>query len=78
MSSGGGGTQLVTMLATFVLIFISLAILNASIAKRKGKRCAAYGWLSIIPVVGGLFSIYLISLTDKAVIGKLDQLLKNT
>ena len=66
------------MLVTFIFIMIPLAILNSSIAKRKGKSGARFGWLSVIPFVGYILAIYLISLTDKAVIEKLDQLLKNT
>jgi hypothetical protein len=39
---------------------------------------AKFGWLSIIPGVAVLLAIYLVSLTDKAIIEKLDQVLKNT
>ena len=36
--SGGGGTQLITMLVTFGLMGIPLALIPASIAKRKGRK----------------------------------------
>lgn len=36
--SPGGGTQLVTMLVTFGLIWLPLAVIPASIAKRKGRK----------------------------------------
>jgi hypothetical protein len=74
--AGGGGTQLVTMLVTFGLIMIPIAILNATIAKRKGKSAAEFGWLSVIPIVGYFITIYLISLTDKALLDKVDKILE--
>jgi hypothetical protein len=37
-ASGGGGTQLVTMLVTFGLICIPLALIPASIARQKGRK----------------------------------------
>jgi hypothetical protein len=37
-ASGGGGTQLITMLVTFGLMGIPLALIPASIAKRKGRK----------------------------------------
>jgi len=75
-STGGGGTQLVTMLVTFVIIMIPLAVLNATIAKRKGKNAAEFGWLSVVPFVGGFVAIYLLSLTDKALQDKVDKILE--
>ncbi len=67
--------QLITMLITFGLLTIPMAILNASIAKRKGKSSSEFGWLSIIPFVGYLLTIYLVSLTDKALLDKIDKIL---
>jgi hypothetical protein len=75
--TGGGGTQLITMLVTFGLIMVPIAILNATIAKRKGKSAAEFGWLSAIPLVGYFVSIYLISLTDKALMDKVDKILES-
>jgi len=75
--AGGGGTQLITMLVTFGLIMVPIAILNATIAKRKGKSAAEFGWLSVIPLVGYFVSIYLISLTDKALMDKVDKILES-
>lgn len=74
-SGGGGGAQLVTMLFTFVILMIPVVVLNVSIAKRKGKNAAEYGWLSVIPFVGYFLAIYLISLTDKSLQDKVDRIL---
>lgn len=76
-SAANGGTQLVTMLVTYLLIAIPLAILNANIAKRKGRSGAKFGWLTMIPFAGVFFSIYLASLTDKELIDKIDKILES-
>jgi hypothetical protein len=54
-SSGGGGTQLVTMLVTFYIILhvpsVLLGLIPAYIANRKGRKFARwwiYGWLLFI------------------------------
>ncbi len=75
-STSGGGAQLVTMLVTFVIFMIPIAVLNATIAKRKGKNAAEFGWLSVIPLVGYFVAIYLLSLTDKALQDKVDKILE--
>jgi hypothetical protein len=49
MENAGGGAKLITMFATFFLIFIPIAEVNASIERRKGKSRTLLGWLSIIP-----------------------------
>ena len=76
-NASGGGAQLMTMLVTFVMIAIPIAILNANIAKRKGKSAAQFGWLSVIPFVGYFIAIYLVSLTDKALLDKVDRILES-
>jgi hypothetical protein len=50
-AAGGGGTQLITMLVTFFLIWLVpsalLSLIPASIARGKGRRFArwwVYGW----------------------------------
>ena len=50
--SGGGGTQLITMLVTFFLIMLvpsaALGLIPASIARNKGRKFGrwwVYGWL---------------------------------
>ena len=73
-SSSGGGTQLVTMLTTFAILMVPIIVLNVLIAKRKGKNVAEYGWLSVIPFVGYFLTIYLLSLTDKALQDKVDRI----
>ena len=75
-STSGGGAQLATMLVTFLILMIPIAILNATIAKRKGKNAAEFGWLSVIPMVGYFVAIYLLSLTDKALQDKVDKILE--
>ncbi len=75
-SAGSGGAQLITMLVTFTIIMIPIAILNAAIARRKGKSAAQFGWLSVIPFVGYFLAIYLLSLTDKALQDKVDRILE--
>jgi len=75
-SASGGGAQLITMLVTILIIMIPIAILNATIAKRKGKNAAEFGWLSVIPFVGYFVAIYLLSLTDKALQDKVDRILE--
>jgi hypothetical protein len=42
----------------------------------KGRSRTFYGWMSIIPFVGTFMSLFLISLTDNAVVDKLDRLLE--
>jgi Co/Zn/Cd efflux system component len=58
------------------LFVIPLALVNANIANRKGRSKTFYGWMSIIPFVGMFMSLFLISLTDKAVVDKIDRLLE--
>jgi hypothetical protein len=59
------------------MIAIPIAILNANIAKRKGKSAAEFGWLSVIPFVGYFIAIYLVSLTDKALMDKVDKIIES-
>jgi uncharacterized membrane protein len=66
---------MITMLVTFLLIMIPIAVINASIAKRKGKSRALFGWLSIIPLFGYFLAFYLISFPDKEINDKLDRIL---
>jgi hypothetical protein len=54
-ASGGGGTQLITMLATYELIMLLpttlLGLIPAAIASRKGRKFGrwwVYGWLLFI------------------------------
>lgn len=75
-AASGGATQLVTMLFTFLILMIPFAILNASIARRKGRSGAEFGWLSVIPFVGFFIAIYLVSLTDKVLQDKVDKILQ--
>jgi hypothetical protein len=76
MYHGGLGVRFVVMLITWYLFVIPLALVNANIAKRKGRSRTFYGWMSIIPFVGAFMSLFLISLTDKAVVDKIDRLLE--
>lgn len=76
MYHGGLGVRFVVMLITWYLFVIPLAFVNANIAKRKGRSKTFYGWMSIIPFVGMFMCLFLISLTDKAVVDKIDRLLE--
>ena len=79
--NNGAAIPLAAILGAIVILAIAvipLPILNASIAKRKGKSISMYGWLSIIPPVGLLLSIYLISLMDREIVEKINLILKNT
>ena len=71
-------TSMITMLATFFLLMIPIAIVNAVIAKRKGRSRSLYGWLSVIPLVGYYLLCYLISLPDKDLIDKIERILAKT
>lgn len=75
MGNTASGGSLITVLVTFFLVGIPLALVNASIAKRKGKSGVLYGWLSLIPVLGYLLAIYLISLPDKELLDRVTQIL---
>ena len=75
MHYGAYGLHFIIMWVICYLFVIPLALVNANIAKRKGRSKTFYGWMSIIPFVGMFMSLFLISLTDKAVLDKIDRLL---
>jgi len=75
METAANGSSLITVLVTFLILLIPTAILNAIIARRKGKSRALYGWISVIPFVGFYLLFFLISLPDKELIDKIDKLL---
>ncbi len=63
-------------LLVILLLFVSpIVVLSFIIAPRKGKNPILYGLLSLIPVMNIYIICYLISLTDKSVIEKLDAIL---
>lgn len=76
MHHWGYGLHFIIMWVICYLFVIPLALVNANIARRKGRSRTFYGWMSIIPFVGMFMSLFLISLTDKAVVDKLDRLLE--
>jgi Co/Zn/Cd efflux system component len=76
MHHWGHGLHFFIMWIICYLTVIPLALVNANIAKRKGRSRTFYGWMSIIPFVGMFMSLFLVSLTDKAVVDKLDRLLE--
>jgi hypothetical protein len=51
-------------------------ILNAIIAKKKGKNTMKYTLLSIIPVLGLCLTIYLNSFMDKELADKINDIYK--
>lgn len=55
-----------------LIVAIPVIILNYKIAIRKGKSQGLYAILGIIPVVNFFCFLYLISLTDKELIDKLN------
>ncbi len=63
------------LLVLLLLFVLPIVILSFIIAPRKGKNPILYGLLSLIPVVNIYIICYLISLTDKSVIEKLDAIL---
>lgn len=77
MESTGG--SLLSTLIVYIVIAIPIAILNAKIAKRKGKSEFWWGWICLFPVIGIIlgyfFAIYLASLPDKDIVEKLNKLL---
>lgn len=72
----GGGKQLITMFVTFGLLIIPILFVNAAIAKRKGRSQVKYILLSLIPLVGIYLLWNLISLPDKDLKDKIDQILE--
>ncbi len=81
MATAGSGTSMITMLVTFVFMLfflIAFPTLNASIARRKGKSRALFGWFSVIPLVGLFLLFYLISLPEKELMEKIDKILAKT
>ncbi len=63
------------LLFLLLLFVLPIVILSFIIAPRKGKNPILYGLLSLIPIVNIFIIWYLISLTDKSVIEKLDAIL---
>ena len=81
MGTEGSGSSIITMVVTlvlFLLFLIAFPILNSSIAKRKGKSRALFGWFSVIPLVGFFLLFYLISLPEKELMDKIDKILAKT
>jgi len=54
---------------------IPIAFLNAYIASRKGRNPVLFLILGFIPFVGFYLTIYLLSLTDKLLMDKIDKIL---
>jgi len=71
----GPSYSTITMMLTFLILSVPTIILNATLAKRKGKSRALFAWLSVIPYVGFFLMFYLISLPDKEIIEKIDKIL---
>jgi uncharacterized membrane protein len=58
-----------------IILTLPIVFINVSLAKRKGKSLIAYGLLSLIPIVGIYFGIFLASLTDKSLNEKIDKII---
>lgn len=63
-------------LIPLLIMILPIVIINIFLAKRKGRNPIFYGIFSIIPVVGIYLAIYLASLTDKSILGKIDKLIQ--
>ena len=63
------------LLVLLLLFVLPIVVLSFIIAPRKGKNPILYGLLSLIPVMNIYIICYLISLTDRSVIEKLDAIL---
>ena len=59
-----------------ILMMIPILIVNIVISNRKGKNPTMYGLLSLIPIVSVALLFFLVSITDKDVYEKLDDILK--
>jgi len=59
-----------------ILMMIPILIVNIVISRRKGKNPTLYGLLSLIPGVSLALLFFLVSITDKDVFEKLDNILK--
>ena len=66
-----------TSLIPMLIISIPIIILNISIAKRKGKEKILFGILGAIPIANFISMLYLISLTDKEILEKLDEIINH-
>jgi hypothetical protein len=63
------------LLVLLLLFVLPIVVLSFIIAPRKGKNPILYGLLSLIPVMNIYIICYLISLTDRSVVEKLDAIL---
>ena len=63
-------------LIPLILMMIPILIVNIVISRRKGKNPTLYGLLSLIPGVSLALLFFLVSITDKDVYEKLDNILK--
>lgn len=57
-----------------LLILVATAVLASVIAGRKGQNQILFAILGLIPIVNMLSLIWLISITDKAVYDRLDEI----
>ena len=62
-------------LMPMIIMTIPLIILNYSTAGRKGKSQGLYMFLGFIPLINMFSFLYLVSITDKEVLDKIDLIL---
>jgi hypothetical protein len=74
MDPGTTVLTLLPLLLLFAVIDVPFMILNGIIAERKGKDRTKYILLSLIPYLGLLLLLYLISFLDKDVQDKIDKI----
>lgn len=57
-----------------LLVSIPMAFLNYVIARRKSEKPLVFALWSILPVINGMITLYLLSLEDKDMKEKIDQI----
>jgi|WetSurMetagenome_2_1015567.scaffolds.fasta_scaffold495605_2 hypothetical protein len=64
--------NIIFQIIPLVLLVIPYVVINGVVAKRKGKSPLLYALLAIIPVANIVTTIWLLSLTDSAVMKDLE------
>ena len=73
MEQGGAGLE---ALLPLLILTIPVGIVTIMLSKRKGRTAFWWKIVGFIPVVGYVFPLYLVGITDEAVYDKLDGILE--
>lgn len=65
----------IVSLVPLITMLLPFFVLNFIVAKRKGENPVVMSLISFVPVLDMIISFYLISITDKAVYDKIDELM---